>query len=88
MKPWLDFESKKWVNEQPKKYWTGLICEKTGEKIFTGDTISIECLDMHSHPLKEKKKRILYTLDMDFYCGHNEMQRIYKPILISHNETQ
>ena len=41
MRTYLDFESKKWVSEKPKKYWTGLVCELTGEKIFTGDTISI-----------------------------------------------
>ena len=79
MKTWLDFESKKWVSEQPKKYWTGLICEKTGEKIFTGDTVAFEYFD---------KRKIIDTLSMDYYCGHNEIQRIYKPILISHNENQ
>ena len=40
MRTYLDFESKKWVSEKPKKYWTGLVCELTGEKIFTGDIIS------------------------------------------------
>lgn len=88
MKTWLDFESKKWVSKKPKKYWTGLICENTNEKIFTGDTISIEYLDFRSHRLKTKIQRKLITLDIYFYCGHNKFQQMWKPILISHNENQ
>lgn len=76
MKTWLDFESKKWVSEQPKKYWTGLICEETGEKIFTGDTISILWFST----------RKTFILDPCFY-GNNTFQLHYKPILISHNKT-
>lgn len=76
MKTWLDFESKKWVSEKPKKYWTGLVCELTGEKIFTGDTISYLFLD----------RMVTYTIK-DFYCNHSLFQQEYLPILISHNKT-
>jgi hypothetical protein len=76
MRTYLDFESKKWVSEKPKKYWTGLVCELTGEKIFTGDTVSILFLNrMETHTIK------------DFYQNPNSFQREYLPILISHNET-
>lgn len=76
MKTYLDFESKKWVSEKPKKYWTGLVCELTGEKIFTGDTISILFLNrMETYTIK------------DFYQNSNSFQHEYLPILISHNET-
>lgn len=76
MRTYLDFESKKWVSEKPKKYWTGLVCELTGEKIFTGDTISILFLNrIETHTIK------------DFYQNPNLFQREYLPILISHNET-
>ena len=76
MRTYLDFESKKWVSKKPKKYWTGLVCELTGEKIFTGDTISILFLNrMETHTIK------------DFYQNSDLFQREYLPILISHNET-
>ena len=75
MRTYLDFESKKWVSEKPKKYWTGLVCELTGEKIFTGDTVSYIYLN----------KR---TIDIakNFYHNHQLFQWKCKPILISHNE--
>ena len=77
MKTYLDFESKKWVSEKPKKYWTGLVCELTGEKIFTGDTISYLFLN----------RRMIYTIK-DFYHNHSLFQWEHQPILISHNETK
>lgn len=76
MRTYLDFESKKWVSEKPKKYWTGLVCELTGEKIFTGDTISYIYLN-----------RRIIDIVRDFYHNHRLFQWEYKPILISHNET-
>lgn len=76
MRTYLDFESKKWVSKKPKKYWTGLICEETGEKIFTGDTISYIHLN-----------RRIIDIVRDFYHNHRLFQSEYKPILISHNET-
>lgn len=76
MRTYLDFESKKWVSEKPKKYWTGLVCELTGEKIFTGDTISYIYLN-----------RRIIDIVRDFYHNHRLFQWEHKPILISHNET-
>lgn len=76
MRTYLDFESKKWVSEKPKKYWTGLVCELTGEKIFTGDTISYIYLN-----------RRIIDIVRDFYHNHRLFQLEYQPILISHNET-
>lgn len=76
MRTYLDFESKKWVSEKPKKYWTGLVCELTGEKIFTGDIISYIHLN-----------RRITDIVRDFYHNHRLFQWEYKPILISHNET-
>ena len=76
MRTYLDFESKKWVSEKPKKYWTGLVCELTSEKIFTGDTVSILFLN----------RMITYTIE-DFYNNTSLFQWEHQPILISHNET-
>lgn len=82
MRTYLDFESKKWVSEKPKRYWTGLICEKTGEKIFIGDLIKIT----RSFDKSEKIKPLLETnFGECFHFTHTTtFQRCYKPVLISH----
>ena len=33
MKTWFDFYTQKWVSEKPQRYWTGLTCIETKEKI-------------------------------------------------------
>lgn len=70
MKTWFDFETRKWVSEKPKRYWIGLVCSKTGEKIFTYDEITYEMPDYFTN---RRTRPINCTIPPDFIMGTTRM---------------
>ena len=79
MRTWLDFESGKWVSEKPMKFWTGLVCVKTGEKIYTGDLISVRAWNYHPKTNERHNTRAKWIIYSPTWW-----QEYYRPILISH----
>lgn len=82
MKTWFDYDTQKWVSEQPKKYWTGLVCHNTKEKIFIGDTVSIEIHKQRKIAILEEHQRNPYL--WLHWSSTKLFQEILKPILIKH----
>ena len=85
MRTWFDYETKKWVDKKPKRYFVNLTCIETGEKIFIEDTISIIQPRWVGNRMKEYRKTIK-LLDSPIYNTlYDERDQIdWKPILISH----
>jgi hypothetical protein len=51
MRTYLDKDSNRWVSFKPDKYWSGLTCSITGDKIFTGDSFKIMNARGHDKPV-------------------------------------
>lgn len=45
MRTWLDKKTGLWVSQRTESVWTGLVDINTGEKIFEGDSVSVEQYD-------------------------------------------
>ena len=84
MKTWFDFYTQKWVSEKPKRYWVGLTCIETKEKIFVGDKISINTYVCDNGKITKVRKRVTVPdLYGNNYCYYGLSQK-NNPILISH----
>ena len=84
MKTWFDFYTQKWVSEKPQRYWTGLTCIETKEKIFVGDTISINTYTWNDGKRVKVRKRVrVPDMYIDTFFNFDLSQK-NNPILISH----
>jgi hypothetical protein len=84
MRTWFDFYTQKWVSEKPQRYWTGLTCIETKEKIFVGDTISINTYTLNNDKIEKVRRRVrvpdIYTDSFVYF----DLDQRNNPILISH----
>lgn len=86
MRTWFDYETKKWTDSKPKRYFVNLVCIETGEKIFIGDTISIIQPRWVGDKIEGCRKTIKLFDSSIYNRLYGERDQIdWKPILISHN---
>lgn len=71
MRTWFCKDTQRWVSEIPRAFWLGIYDYKTGEKLYSDDTI------YSANPFLRSLNKDLYIKLLDLYILKNSSLNIF-----------